>query len=40
MFWYRLDLYCDHLGCEYKAKQASSLKKHKAYTHGIDLVWV
>ena len=30
---------CDQPGCEYKAKQASDLRRHKASAHDVGVVW-
>ena len=30
---------CDQSGCSYKAKQAGTLKEHKAFVHDIGVVW-
>ena len=31
--------HCDVDACDYKAKQASDLKRHKAHAHDIGVVW-
>ena len=30
---------CDQDNCDYKAKQAGNLKKHKRHIHNIGVVW-